>query len=436
MRHLRYFLIVVLLMFILVVPVDGGSVTRKVLAVPYVSQGGRPICVSAATTMILQYWGTVATLEDVLGKIGYPPIKLGRIQRAVESYGLTFRYEPNSSIEKLKNWIDDGIPVMVHQVDSEGVREGHMRVVIGYDDARKVLITHDSAHGAYFEISYERFMTLWEELVKYVYPDNPYNEAFVFMPHVRTSTITLDISPDQILVLSYAIMSPVTMTIDGVSYPSSIMPLVLALPKGSTRVVKVESLVQNAQIRYVFDKWNDGNQSATRAIVFAEQSVSFVASYKIQYFLKVTSLFGNPTGQGWYDKDATAKLSVSPLVDLGNGTKWVFLGWTGDLTSPEASVTIVMENSHTVIAKWEMQSEQSITTSTSSPTSVIVSNLGMSTWIYLAMIVVAATGLIMILLARKPGERRIARERLTISASSCSRERCIPMLLVRPLRRC
>jgi hypothetical protein len=191
MKNLRGIALGTLYVLILLASINAVLAERRVLNVPYVSQGGQPVCVSAAVTMILQYWGTEAELPDVVKKIGYPPITLDRIRHAVESYGLTFRYETLSNIERLKKWVDQGVPVMVHQVDSETVKEGHMRVVIGYDDGRKTIITHDSAHGAYYEMTYERFALLWKYLVKYVYPDNPHNETYIFKPRTPVTSVTL-----------------------------------------------------------------------------------------------------------------------------------------------------------------------------------------------------------------------------------------------------
>jgi hypothetical protein len=167
--------------------------------------------------MVLQYWGVSVSLQDVLKKIGYPPINFNRLENAVESYGLTFNDYPNSNIDQLKHWIDRGVPVIVQQVFSETDLTGHDRVVIGYDDARRLIIVNDGVLGPFYTISYDRFALLWKDLVKYVYPQNPLNESYIITPvgswsktlitypPVTTSSATdfsLSLSPNSLLVNS------------------------------------------------------------------------------------------------------------------------------------------------------------------------------------------------------------------------------------------
>lgn len=61
---------------------------------------------------------------------------------------------------------------------------GHMRVVIGYDDVHKEIITNDpnEANGPSYILSYDQFAVLWADLVKYVYPGNPLNESYIITP--------------------------------------------------------------------------------------------------------------------------------------------------------------------------------------------------------------------------------------------------------------
>lgn len=53
--------------------------------------------------MILRYWGANVTLQDVLSKIGYPPITSDTLRNAVEAFGFTLNYVGRSNIEDLKN---------------------------------------------------------------------------------------------------------------------------------------------------------------------------------------------------------------------------------------------------------------------------------------------------------------------------------------------
>jgi hypothetical protein len=102
MTSIRLFTIGLLLVAITLARVQDVS-GQKILQVPYVHQTPEATCVPAATTMILKYWGTDATLLDVAAKIGKPPIPLEKLRNTVRSYGLEFTYQPLSSIARARN---------------------------------------------------------------------------------------------------------------------------------------------------------------------------------------------------------------------------------------------------------------------------------------------------------------------------------------------
>jgi hypothetical protein len=53
------------------------------------------------------------------------------------------------------------------------------------------------------------------------------------------------------------------------------------------------------------------------------------AEWKTQYFVAIKSIYGKPSGQGWFDKGFRNVISVEPIVDLGNGTQRVLKAWKG-----------------------------------------------------------------------------------------------------------
>jgi len=104
-------------------------------------------------------------------------------------------------------------------------------------------------------------------------------------------------------------------------------------------------------IRYKFDSYDpSANVTMTEA-----KTITLV--YKTQYYLTVTTPHGTTSGEGWFDKGATAKAGVNPLTVAGPpGVQYVFTGWSGNAsgtTSPSDPIT--MDCPKTAIANWKTQ---------------------------------------------------------------------------------
>jgi len=93
--------------------------------------------------------------------------------------------------------------------------------------------------------------------------------------------------------------------------------------------------------------------SAATQTVVEEGPLKF--TYKTQHYLTVISPYGSPRGEGWYDEGAIASFSVTSPVDYGNGTRHVFVRWSGDSTSNETSSTITMSKPAEVTALWRVE---------------------------------------------------------------------------------
>jgi len=72
-------------------------------------------------------------------------------------------------------------------------------------------------------------------------------------------------------------------------------------------------------------------------------------SYTTQYYLTVKTEYGSSKGEGWYDAGSKATISAA-----SSGGGYVFSGWTGDLTSPDAASTVIMDKPKTVTATWKV----------------------------------------------------------------------------------
>jgi len=79
------------------------------------------------------------------------------------------------------------------------------------------------------------------------------------------------------------------------------------------------------------------------------------ATWITQHYLTVTSAYGDPQGEDWYDEGDTATFSVTDPFAGTTGTQYVFDAWTGDSTSSSASAQVTMDEPKTVTATWTTQ---------------------------------------------------------------------------------
>lgn len=87
-------------------------------------------------------------------------------------------------------------------------------------------------------------------------------------------------------------------------------------------------------------------------------AVTVTGNYKTQYYLVINSPYGTPTSAGWYDSGSTAYASLDiGVVDHGNGTRRIFVEWTGDAsgTNYALSDAITVDGPKTAAADWKKQ---------------------------------------------------------------------------------
>lgn len=133
--------------------------------VPYFSQDDPYWCGPASMSMILGYWGTNVSQEDIAAEICRGAITY--IEDMVSyptAYGFISQ-DFTGSIYDLKTWIDDGVPLIVLQRFSLEDPYGHYRVVVGYNDSSAMIFTFDPIKGMNFTISYVEFTQLWQPII-------------------------------------------------------------------------------------------------------------------------------------------------------------------------------------------------------------------------------------------------------------------------------
>jgi len=127
--------------------------------------------------------------------------------------------------------------------------------------------------------------------------------------------------------------------------------------EGETATFEVQPVVgKEPGVQYVFMTWTgdySGTSPTGSLVIDAPKKVTAV--YKIQFYLGVGSPYGDPKGEGWYDEGSTATFSVTAELDHGNGTKRIFVGWSGDSAESSSSATILMDAPHAVTANWRTE---------------------------------------------------------------------------------
>lgn len=110
--------------------------------------------------------------------------------------------------------------------------------------------------------------------------------------------------------------------------------------------------------RYVFDHWSlDGRRVDGEEIALDMGSPhKLIAVYKAQYYLDVSSPYGDPKGSGWYDEGSTATISVNTPIEVGFGVSQVFVRWSGDIASESPTAQVLMDGPKKAVAVWRTDS--------------------------------------------------------------------------------
>ena len=117
-----------------------------------------------------------------------------------------------------------------------------------------------------------------------------------------------------------------------------------------------------AGVRYVYTSWSDGG-TQSHTITVGASDITITATYKIQYYLTVSSPYGTTSGDGWYDSGSTAYARLNTgIVSGAVGTRYMFTGWSGDAsgTNYTKSNPIIINAPKTAVANWKTQYQLTI----------------------------------------------------------------------------
>ncbi len=130
--------------------------------------------------------------------------------------------------------------------------------------------------------------------------------------------------------------------------------------EGAVAVVEASSPVEVAPgERLVFAEWRGDLRSENlSASVVVDRPLAIRALWKKQYYLRVVSDYGSPTGEGWYDEGAVAVVEVEPAV--GFLVEHHFVEWVVDEGTPrefrsgDPTLTLTMDAPHVAKATWKV----------------------------------------------------------------------------------
>lgn len=155
-------------------------------------------CGPAALSMALSYYGIeknqielgneLRPFQNSQGINDDKSVTLEEIAKKAEEYGLVSFHRPNGSIELIKRFIADDIPVITRTRSTEYDDIGHYRVVKGYNDEIEEFLQDDSLQGHNLIYSYTHFVDLWRM----------FNYEYVVLVHKDKEDIAKRILGDEI----------------------------------------------------------------------------------------------------------------------------------------------------------------------------------------------------------------------------------------------
>ena len=184
-----------------------------------------------------------------------------------------------------------------------------------------------------------------------------YSGSSIYSP--SNSTTTIHVNPLTLTITSAAKNAQVV-NVNGTLYSTDASgKAVITINQLGTYIVQIPTPYSlNQTTRLIFVQWDDGTTNNQKTImVNSDQTYSLTT--KTQYYLNVTSAYGNIQGSGWYDSGLTASFSVSPMtVSSGFLTYQVFKSWSGDYTETASSGTITMNSPKVIVAEWTTDNSQ------------------------------------------------------------------------------
>jgi len=130
------------------------------LDVPYEKYAGANWCLPASGAMTFKYFGENISQAEIASKvISNGSSSVFRFISFAKNLGFDTKYQ-SKTIEEIKVLLEEDIPLIAVQNYSLTILKSHARVIIGYDDEKQEMITHDPTAGKDYNISYSDFLAL------------------------------------------------------------------------------------------------------------------------------------------------------------------------------------------------------------------------------------------------------------------------------------
>ena len=129
-------------------------------------------CGPASLSMALSHYDITVSQQE-LGRALRPfqhptgdnddkSVTLEELARKAQEYGFTVYHRPVGTMDVVKQFVSNDIPVITRTWLKEGDDIGHYRVIKGYDESSQEIIQDDSLQGKDLRYSYDEFNTLWK----------------------------------------------------------------------------------------------------------------------------------------------------------------------------------------------------------------------------------------------------------------------------------
>ena len=130
------------------------------LDVPYEKYAGANWCLPASGAMTFKYFGENISQSEIASKvITNGESSIYKFISFAKNLGFDTKYKCKT-IEEIKALLDEDTPLIAVQNYSLTILKSHARVIIGYDDEKQEMITHDPTAGEDYKISYSDFVAL------------------------------------------------------------------------------------------------------------------------------------------------------------------------------------------------------------------------------------------------------------------------------------
>jgi hypothetical protein len=148
--------------------------------------------------------------------------------------------------------------------------------------------------------------------------------------------------------------------VDGFPFLADAKGLMSALlPQGPTTVSVSDEITPTPDTRLHFSSWSN-HEAVNPLTVQLNGALDLTANYATQYLLGLDSEYGGVQGGGWYDKGSVANISATNMITSDNGTRRVFVSWSGDFSSTSNQSTLTMDAPKHITANWKTQYEMQI----------------------------------------------------------------------------